>query len=132
MIPINKICILMFDEIASSPGLQQNSRTDSIEGFVDYGGSNRRLAFADHALTFMLKRIHKKWKQTVCFTFCEGTTSTDQLASILKEVVRHVRKCGLQIVATISDQVATNQAAINGLIADTNKYFAEQERENSV
>jgi hypothetical protein len=101
MIPINKICILMFDEIASSPGLQQNSRTDSIEGFVDYGGSNRRLAFADHALTFMLKRIHKKWKQTVCFTFCEGTTSTDQLARILKEVVRRVRKCGLQIVATI-------------------------------
>jgi hypothetical protein len=50
--------------------LQHNSRTDSIEGFVDYGGSNNRLAFADHALTFMLKRIHKKWKQTVSFTFC--------------------------------------------------------------
>jgi hypothetical protein len=41
------------------PELQHNSRTDSIEGFVDYGGSNNRLAFADHALTFMLKRIHK-------------------------------------------------------------------------
>jgi hypothetical protein len=132
MKPINKICILMFDEIALSPGLQHNARADSIEGFVDYGGSNRRLAFADHTLTFILKGIHKKWKQTVCFTFCEGTTSTDQLASILMEVVRHVRKCGLQIVATISDQVATNQAAINGLIADTNKCFAEQERENSV
>jgi hypothetical protein len=129
---INKICILMFDEIALSPGRQHNSRTDSIEGFVDYGGSNRRLAFADNALTFMLKGIHKKWKQTVCFTFCEGTTSTDQLASILKEVVRHVRKCGLQIVATISDQGATNQATIKRLIADTNKYFAEQERENSI
>jgi hypothetical protein len=49
MKPINKICILMFDEIVLSPGLQHNSRTDSIEGFVDYGGSNRRLAFADHA-----------------------------------------------------------------------------------
>jgi hypothetical protein len=49
----------MFDEIALSPELQHNSRTDSIEGFVDYGGSNNRLAFADHALTFMLKRIHK-------------------------------------------------------------------------
>jgi hypothetical protein len=51
MKPINKICILMFDEIVLSPGLQHNSRTDSIEGFVDYGGSNRRLAFADHALS---------------------------------------------------------------------------------
>jgi hypothetical protein len=132
MKPINKICILMFDEVALSPGLQHNSRTDSIEGFVDYGVSNRRLAFADHALTFMLKGIHKKWKQTVCFTFCEGTTSTDQLTSILKEVVRRVRKCGLQIVATISDQGATNQAAINRLIVETNKYFAEQGRENSI
>jgi hypothetical protein len=82
----------------------------------------------------MLKGIHKKWKQTVCFTFCEGTTSTDQLASILKEVrvVRRVRKCGLQIAATISDQGATNQAAINRLIVETNKYFAEQGRENSI
>jgi hypothetical protein len=124
--PINKICILMFDEVALSPGLQHNSRTDSIEGFVEYGGSNRRLAFADNALTFMLKGIHKKWKHAVCFTLCEGTTS------ILKEVVRHVRKCGLQMVATMSDQGATNQAAINRLIADTNKYFAEQERENSI
>jgi hypothetical protein len=100
MKPINKICILTFDEIALSPGLQHYSRTDSIEGFVDYGGSNKRLAFADHA-NLHVEGNPKKWKQTVCFTFCEGTTSTDQLASILKEVVRRVRKCGLQIVATI-------------------------------
>jgi hypothetical protein len=68
--PINKICILMFDEIALSPGLQHNSRTDSIEGFLDYGSSNCRLAFADHALTFiMLKGIHKNGNKLFALRF---------------------------------------------------------------
>jgi hypothetical protein len=101
---IEKHCVLMFDEISLSPGLKYNSRTDSVVGFVDSGGSARCLAFADHALTFMVKGIYKKWKQSVCFTFCERTTSTDQLSKILKEVIHHSRSCGLIVLATISDQ----------------------------
>jgi hypothetical protein len=127
---IEKHCVLMFDEISLSPGLQYNSRTDSVEGFVDSDGSDRRLAFADHALTFMVKGIYNKWKQTVCFTFCEGTTSTDQLSNILKEVIRQLRSCGLIVLATISDQGATNQAVVNQLISSTNRHFAELNEEN--
>jgi hypothetical protein len=101
---IEKLCVLMFDEISLSPGLEYNSRTDSVEGFVDSGGSDRRLAFADHALTCMVKGIYKKWDQSVCFTFCERTTSTNQLSKILKELIRQLRSYGLIVLGKISDQ----------------------------
>jgi hypothetical protein len=127
---IDKNCVLMFDEIALCPGLQYNIKTDSVDGFVDFGGANRRLAFADHALVFIVKGIHRKWKQTVCFTFCEGTTATAELVNILKQVIRQIRDCGLRILCTISDQGATNQAAINKLLSETNAYFLSQNVEN--
>ena len=127
---IEKYCVLMFDEIALSLGLTYNSKTDSVEGFVDHGGPNRRLEFADHALTFIVKGIHKKWKQVVCFTFCQGTTSTSDLCKILTDVIRQLRSCGLSIVATISDQGSTNRAAINQLLANTRRHLNVQGREN--
>jgi hypothetical protein len=78
----------------------------------------------------MVKGIYNKWKQTVCFTFCAGTTSTDQLSNILKEVIRQLRSCGLIVLATISDQGATNQAVVNQLISSANRHFAELNEEN--
>jgi hypothetical protein len=101
---IEKLCVLMFAEISLSPGLEYNSRTYSVEGFVDSGGSARCLAFANHALTCMVKGIYKKWDQSVCFTFCERTTSTNQLSKILKELIRQLRSCGLIVLGKISDQ----------------------------
>jgi hypothetical protein len=67
---INKFCMLMFDEVSLSLGLHYCSRRDSVHGFFDYGGANRRLQVADHALAFIVKGIHKKWKQVVWYSFC--------------------------------------------------------------
>jgi hypothetical protein len=116
---INKFCILMFDEVSLSLGLNYCSRRDSVDGFFDYGGANRRLQFADHALAFIVKGIHKKWKQVVWYSFCEGTTPTADLRHIIKTVVDQLATCGLNLVATISDQGSTNRAAVNQLILDT-------------
>jgi hypothetical protein len=37
---IDRYCVLMFDEIALCPDLQYNTKTDSVDGFVDFGGAN--------------------------------------------------------------------------------------------
>ena len=115
----DRYCTLIFDEISLGLGLEYNRKLDGVEGFVDYGNSNRFSAFADHALVFMVRGIHRKWKQPVCFTFCEGTTSTAHLVRMLKNVIRQVRTTGLKIVATVCDQGATNRAAINQLLHET-------------
>ncbi|KAH1021728.1 hypothetical protein HUJ04_011212 [Dendroctonus ponderosae] len=109
----------MFDEIALQLGLQYNYKLDC--GFVDLGGADRRPKFADHALVFLLKGIRKKWKQPICFTFCEGTTQIADLINLIKSVVCKVCETGLSIVATVSDQGATNAAAIRSLIQDTQR-----------
>jgi hypothetical protein len=37
---IDRYCVLMFDEIALCPDLQYNTKTNSVDGFVDFGGAN--------------------------------------------------------------------------------------------
>jgi hypothetical protein len=88
------------------------------------------LAFADHALAFIVKGIYRKWKQTVCFTFCEGTTATAEIINISKQIIRQIHSCGLPILSTISDQGSINQVTINKLLLETNTYFLSQNVEN--
>jgi hypothetical protein len=126
---INKFCIL-FDEVSLSLGLHYCSRRDSVHGFFDYGGANRRLQFADHALAFIVKGIHKKWKQVVWYSFCKGTTPTADLRHIIKTLVDQLPTCGLNLVATISDQGSTNRAAVHQLILDTRRSLEGSPRSN--
>ncbi|KRT84344.1 hypothetical protein AMK59_2308 [Oryctes borbonicus] len=116
---LDKYCVLMFDEISLEAGLQYSKKYDYVEGFVDMGGNKRRPLYADHALVFLLKGIKSKWKQPVCFVFSQGTTATAELVVLIREVIRNCRRAGLNIVATICDQGATNQAAINYLVNET-------------
>jgi len=68
-----------------SSGLHYNKATDKIDGFVD-SASNRNQEYADHALVLMVWGIKKKIKQPVVYTFCQGATKHEKLASLLKEV----------------------------------------------
>ena len=130
MDPLSKYCVLIFDEISLESGLQYNAKLDVVDGFVDYGGCERRTVLADHALVFMIRGLHKKWKQPICYTFCEGCTPTADLIRMIKMLVREVRNTGLHLVATICDQGATNQAAINTLLFDTKIYCQQNNIEN--
>lgn len=117
----------MFDE---STGISYNSVKNCIEGMVDCCQGYRRPVFADHALVFMLKGVHKGWKQSISFYFCEHTTATADLVRLIKEVVRHVRNTGLEIVATVCAQGATNNSGIKHLINDTAAYCIKNNIEN--
>jgi hypothetical protein len=65
-----KHCVLMFDEISLSPGLLYNSRTDSVEGFVDY---------------FMVKGIYKKWKQMfLLYFFCKNDVHRSAVRNFIR------------------------------------------------
>lgn len=49
--PINRLCVLMFDEVSLEAGLMYNTRFDVIDGFVDVGEGQRRCRFADHSFS---------------------------------------------------------------------------------
>jgi len=126
---IDKSCVLLFDEMALEPGLTYDRTNDIIFGFE----KNEDLTmtyFSDHVLVFMLRGIKKKWKQPIAYYFCNGTTKTDHLVMYIKQVISSLLTTGLQIIATVCDQGATNVAAIRRLKEETNRYCLSQNIEN--
>lgn len=114
----HRVCTVVFDEMSLSPGLSYNSKQDVIIGFED-NGERRTKEFADHVLVFMVRGVVKKYKQPVAFSFCNSTTKTFDLKKQIKEVIINLQNCGLNVVATVCDQGATNMAAINEIINET-------------
>lgn len=114
-----KLCVLLFDEIALTPHLDYNRRGDKITGFVDNGEKTMK-KIADHALVFMIKGIFYNYKQAVAYSFCAGSTPKDELVSQIKKVIRKLQSTGFIVVGTICDQGCANVSAINYLINETN------------
>jgi len=75
----------------------------------------------------MVRGITKKYKQPIALFFCQG--STNRLSKIIKYVICEVYSTGLHVVTTISDQVATNEAAINNLHSVTKAHYLRQNKE---
>ncbi|KAJ8979994.1 hypothetical protein NQ317_016657, partial [Molorchus minor] len=113
--PEERYCVLIFDEMSLEPHINLNIRENCFEGFENFGNGDK-VIIADHAQVFMLKGLQFEWKQPVAYTFCKGTTPTIQLVRQIKEIIKKCTEIGLKIVATVSDQGATNQAAVNYLM----------------
>ncbi|XP_063374290.1 uncharacterized protein LOC134661987 [Cydia amplana] len=107
-----KVCALLFDEIALKPRLLYNSSTGNVEGFRDFGSTERSSDIADHALVFMLQGIYRKFKQPIAFYFVKGTISTEKLSVLIKEIITAVNATGHKVLATVCDQGPTNMGAI--------------------
>lgn len=110
-----KLCVLLFDEIALSPHFDYMRRNDEICGFVN-NGQTKKEEIADHALVFMLRGIQKNYKQPLAYTFCSATTPKMDLVVQIKYIIAKLNSIGLKVIATICDQGATNVSAINYLI----------------
>lgn len=126
----DKNCVLIFDEISISPGLVYTPSNDKINGFQELGDDKRDPIFANHAIVFMLRGVHRKWKQPISFMFVHSTTKTSVLVKTLKEIIKSVFETGLNVVATICDQGSTNVSAINWLCRETNAECLRSGREN--
>ncbi|VEN58396.1 unnamed protein product, partial [Callosobruchus maculatus] len=126
----DKYCTLVFDEMSIDPGLYYDISSDYIEGFQDTGSAQRKAVFADKVLVFMARGVHRKWKQAVAYYFTEGGMKTDMLVVTIKDVVRHLRNAGLNVLCTVCDQGGPNRAAINRLYKDTNMEYARRGEDN--
>lgn len=106
----DKYCTIIFDKISLQPSLYYDRNKNYIEGFHYFEG-DRVCKFADHALVFMAQGIYRKWKQPLAFMFCEGSTSTQQLASLIKRIAENIISCGLVPVSTVCVQGNANKSA---------------------
>ncbi|CAH1382038.1 unnamed protein product [Tenebrio molitor] len=115
----DRLCSVIFDEMAIKPSLSYNKKQDIIDGLEDFGNGDRSSHIADHANVFMVKGIHRQWKQAVSFNFSSGPIKSQKLKPLLLEIIKECKQIGLEVVATVCDQGSANQAVINSLLKDT-------------
>ncbi|CAH1379151.1 unnamed protein product, partial [Tenebrio molitor] len=91
--PNDRLCAVVFDELSIKPLLSCNKKTQY------------------YANVFLLKGIHRQWKQAVTFTFSYGPIKTNKLKALLVDVIKESQRIGLEVVVTVCDQGGANQAA---------------------
>lgn len=123
---LDKTCVLLFDEISLSAGVQYSKAEDKIIGVEDLGRNIRRVKMSDKALTFVIRGVKRKFKQPIAYYFIESGIKTTDLVVALKEVICAVQSTGLNIVCTVCDQAPTNVAAINILLRETQQHYVKK------
>ncbi|KAF7287334.1 hypothetical protein GWI33_001694 [Rhynchophorus ferrugineus] len=129
--PIDRIAILIFDEMYLDLGLSYNFSEDNIIGFHDLGSGVRKPFPCDYVNVFMVKGVFKQWQQPLCYTFTDGPINAIDLKDLIKKIIRKCHECGLSIVATVCDQGSANVAAIKILLQETQEYFSQRNENNN-
>jgi len=124
----DRYCCLLFDEMSIRENVRFNQK---LEGYEDYG-TERTCNVANHALLFMVRGLHRKWKQPVAYYFIRGSTKAGLLMKFLKEVLGACQNAGLHVVATVCDMGANNVSALQMLGATRQKPFFEFQNQEIV
>lgn len=114
---VNKLCNLMFDEMAIGANLSYNVRKDQVVGFVNNGSTSNQ-GYADHAQVFMIRGLIQNYKQAISYSFSASATKGAELCRQMKEIIKEIQKTGLIVIATVRDQGTNNRHAINLLVAE--------------
>ena len=97
----NRYCCLLFDEMSIRGNVWFNQKFDCIEGYEDLRSQGRKCNIANQALLFMVRGLHRKWKQPVAYYLSRGSTKAEMLKQFLKEVPGACQNVGLHVVATV-------------------------------
>ena len=71
---LEKVCVLMWDEVSLKLHVQYCAERDKVVGLEDWG-TILTSKYADHALVFMLRGIKSGWKIPLAYNFCAGQTT---------------------------------------------------------
>ncbi len=99
----DKLVVLTSDEMSLKEAVHFDESRDLIQGFEDYGES-RSPNVANHALTFMVKRLLSKWKQAFAYFFSSGPVKADKERTLTIKAIRLLRSCGFKVLVFVCDQ----------------------------
>lgn len=88
----DKYCTIGWDETSLKAHVDYSSTRDVIDGFVELA-DERRPIFATHSLNFMVRGIHKNFKQPICH-FYTADLNHHELAELIKLVIGAVFDTG--------------------------------------
>ncbi|XP_063902870.1 uncharacterized protein LOC135122549 isoform X2 [Zophobas morio] len=117
-----RLCTLIFGELPIEPHLDCLPSEDRVVGLEDDGAAIRTEKIADHVCVFMLRGIFGRWKQPVAFAFCKNSMLAANIVRFYTDIVKEATAIGLNIIASVCDQDATNYSdAIDMLLQDTKR-----------
>ncbi|XP_045477880.1 uncharacterized protein LOC123683025 [Harmonia axyridis] len=129
MMPREKKCILMFDEMSIKRNIDYNKHTDMIEGFEDLGEFGRKSSPASQALVLMIRGIYSTWKIPIAFFVSEDGVSCESLLLIIKKALEKLRGSKLDTIGIVCDLSSTNKKMFKQLgVEKTKPYFHLNER----
>lgn len=119
----DKLCSVMFDEIAISPGFHYSKFSDQVVGYVDLGSLGKSNDIANRVLVFMIRGLNKEYKQPIAYYFTKDSIKTGSLVILLKEIISMLQNIGFKVLCTVCDQSATNVGAYSKLMQESNTNF---------
>lgn len=97
---LEKVCVLMWDEVSLRLRIQYCAERDTVLGVEDWG-NRRTFKYANYALVSRLRRIKSDWKITLTYNFCAGQKSHEQLTCSIKGVARTATEAGFLVAAVV-------------------------------
>ncbi|KAG8237025.1 hypothetical protein J437_LFUL016838 [Ladona fulva] len=107
----DRVCTLMFDEMAIEPDLVYPPHVDLIVGYEDHGNQKRRSMVVKVAMVFMVRGVWASWKQSLVYYLSAGGTSSSNLKWMIEEVLS-LNGVGLNVIATVCDMGSNNVKAL--------------------
>ncbi|KAH8037068.1 hypothetical protein HPB51_008492 [Rhipicephalus microplus] len=107
----DRVCALVFDEIALKKNLYYDASRDVVQGFTD-DGTHRTSTIADRALVFLLVGVSRKWVQPVAFTIGHTSTPSSVMHNLLVSLILELRSINIAVKAVICDQGSSNHCAL--------------------
>ncbi|XP_049516658.1 uncharacterized protein LOC119437561 isoform X2 [Dermacentor silvarum] len=120
----DRVCTLMFDEIALKKNLSYDAGQDIVHGFVD-DGIERSSNMADRAMVVLLAGISKRWVQPVAFTIGHIWTSASIMDKLLFSIIEQLKAVRITVKAVICDQGTSNVSLAQQLGITIEKPFFE-------
>ncbi|XP_075727930.1 uncharacterized protein LOC142769029 isoform X1 [Rhipicephalus microplus] len=120
----DRVCALVFDEIALKKNLYYDASRDVVQGFTD-DGTHRTSTIADRALVFLLVGVSRKWVQPVAFTIGHTSTPSSVMHNLLVSLILELRSINIAVKAVICDQGSSNVSLANQLKVTVAKPFFE-------
>lgn len=118
---IEPLCCLIFNEMAIMKCLQWSRAEKKFSGQITYGlrTSSEEVPIANNALVFMVNGINFKATVPVAHYFIQNLNGSEK-ATLLKEVITSIAKCGVKVLSITFDNLATNFAMCRELGANFN------------
>lgn len=105
---IDKICLLIIEEVHITKGLQYDPATGSYIGYVTLPNHDFAVE-ADRVLVIMIAGIASRWKQVIDYFYADSHSDGTMYNLLIKNYIEKIHKINFYVLGVLSDMGGPNQ-----------------------